>query len=165
MSINFPMAKTASDIIPITEANIKSIFLAEFEPCEPVKELIDAESNDTKNTYVMSGLRLFSVYSHAGIVAKQNEDNVISLEWFDESAILAVAQPHRNGYFWKLMELNKTAKADLCAVRAIRDVTPEETELLNAQYPGWLDACKKLDDEIQAQISQLPINAIASFLN
>ena len=171
--------------------DIEAVFLAEFTPGEPVREilmdpssalppevpqeelpegeeltpeqLLASESFPTTPVASASGLRLHRVIGPDRQVVAQFDATAdrCPLDFLGETgAIVATTQPG-TPYTWKLVQMGPASEdGNVAPILAMRAATEQETERLNEMYPGWLEACKKFDEQAAAEadaVSDLPV--------
>lgn len=180
-SPNVP-AVTVSEDLQVSD--IRKVLLAEFAGGAPVRELLmdlasaeppeppveagkaptpeqmlAMESFPTKPVSSASGLRLHRVLSPAHEVVTQFDANrdLTPLDFLAEAgAVVAVSQPGPV-YSWKLVQLGRPSEdGNIAPILAMRAADETEAAALDEMYPGWLENCRRFDEQTAAAEATSP---------
>ena len=147
-----PEVPDALPLPPLAKSAISEAISDVMQPAEPVvEEGVDPllhEPFPTRPVAAASGVRLHRVIGpdHKVVTQFDAEKDMTPLDFLGEDgAVVAVTHPGPV-YEWKLVKLGP-ANGNVAAILAMRLATAEEGAVLDGMYPGWLEACKKFDEQ------------------
>ena len=118
---------------------------------EPVGEIANDpildEKFPTRPIASASGVRLHRVISpdHKTVTVYNESTNRTPLDFLTGPAFFATTNPGEV-YGWTVIAVTgANPERTLTEIQGVRSATPDETDILNEMYPGWLESCRVFD--------------------